>query len=84
VPDPPARSGTVVPSLPYANADLIVVGAGLFGLTLAERAARVLGLRVLVIESRDHIGGNAHSRLDPDTSDEVHAYGTHIFHTGNE
>lgn len=66
------------------NADLVVVGAGLFGLTMAESAARELGFRVLVIERRDHIGGNAHSYTDPDTGDEVHAYGSHIFHTSNE
>lgn len=70
--------------MPCRNADLVVVGAGFFGLTIAERAARELGLRVLVIERRDHIGGNAHSHIDPDTGDEVHDYGSHIFHTNNE
>lgn len=70
--------------MPYRNADLVVVGAGFFGLTLAECAARELGLRVLVLEKRDHIGGNAHSRIDPDTGDEVHVYGSHIFHTNSD
>ncbi len=69
--------------MPYSNAGLVVVGAGLFGLTIAECAARELGLRVAVIERRDHIGGNAHSRIDPDTGDEVHAFGSHIFHTSS-
>ena len=41
------------------NHDLVVVGSGLFGLTIAERCAHELGLRVLVIDKRDHIGGNA-------------------------
>lgn len=68
----------------YEAADLVIVGAGFFGLTIAECAARELGSRVLVIERRDHIGGNAHSRIDPDTGDEVHVYGSHIFHTNNE
>jgi UDP-galactopyranose mutase len=68
----------------YGNADLVVAGAGFFGLTIAECAARELGLRVLVVERRDHIGGNAHSRVDPDTGDEVHVYGSHIFHTNSE
>lgn len=63
--------------------DLIVVGAGLFGLTIAERAARS-GLAVTVLERRDHIGGNAYSSFDPDTGIEVHRYGAHIFHTSNE
>lgn len=66
------------------SADLVVVGAGFFGLTIAECAARELGLRVLVVERRGHIGGNAHSRIDPDTNDEVHVYGSHIFHTNSE
>ena len=43
------------------NADLIVVGSGLFGLTVAERAARDLGLSVVIIDRRSHIGGNAYS-----------------------
>jgi choline dehydrogenase-like flavoprotein len=40
-----------------ASPDLIVVGSGFFGLTIAERAASELGKRVLVLERRDHIGG---------------------------
>jgi UDP-galactopyranose mutase len=68
----------------YDNIDLVVVGAGFFGMTIAECAARELGLRVLIVERRDHIGGNAHSRVDPDTGDEVHVYGSHIFHTNSE
>jgi UDP-galactopyranose mutase len=65
------------------NADLVVVGSGFFGLTIAERAARDLGLRVLVIERRDHIGGNAYSEPEPQTGIEVHRYGAHLFHTSN-
>jgi UDP-galactopyranose mutase len=63
--------------------DLLVVGAGLFGLTIAERAAES-GLRVTVIDRRDHVGGNAHSSVDEATGIEVHRYGSHIFHTSNE
>jgi UDP-galactopyranose mutase len=66
------------------NADLVVVGSGFFGLTIAERAASELGLRVAVIEKRDHIGGNAHSYFEPETGIEVHAYGSHLFHTSNQ
>ncbi|MGN6681144.1 MAG: FAD-dependent oxidoreductase, partial [Streptosporangiaceae bacterium] len=65
------------------NADLVVVGAGFFGLTIAERCATDLGLRVLVIERRNHIGGNAYSEPDPETGIEVHRYGAHLFHTSN-
>jgi UDP-galactopyranose mutase len=63
--------------------DLLVVGAGLFGLTIAERAASH-GLRVTVIDRREHLGGNAWSSVEPGTGIEVHRYGSHIFHTSNE
>lgn len=66
------------------RADLVVVGSGLFGATIAQRAAEELGLHVLVLERRHHVGGNAYSRRDADTGIEVHHYGSHIFHTSNE
>jgi UDP-galactopyranose mutase len=66
------------------DVDLVVVGAGLFGLTVAERCASQLNLRVLVVERRDHLGGNAYSEPDPQTGIEVHRYGSHLFHTSNE
>jgi UDP-galactopyranose mutase len=64
--------------------DLVVVGAGFFGLTVAERCAAELGLRVVVIDRRNHIGGNAYSEDEPTTGIEVHRYGAHLFHTSNE
>ncbi|GAA4890167.1 UDP-galactopyranose mutase [Tessaracoccus lubricantis] len=64
--------------------DLLVVGSGLFGLTIAERAANELGVRVTVVESRGHIGGNAWSTVDDATGIEEHTYGAHIFHTSND
>lgn len=63
--------------------DLVVVGSGLFGLTVAERAASA-GKNVLILEKRDHFGGNAFSEINLDTGIEVHTYGSHIFHTSNE
>lgn len=63
--------------------DLIVVGSGFFGLTVAERAATQSNKRVLVIERRHHLGGNAYSERDPQTGIEVHRYGAHLFHTSN-
>ena len=66
------------------NADLVVVGSGFFGLTIAERAARELGVKVVVIDRRDHIGGNAYSEPDAETGIEVHRYGAHLFHTSNQ
>lgn len=62
--------------------DLLVVGSGLFGLTVAERAAAA-GRRVTIIERRTHIGGNAFSEPDPETGIEIHRYGAHLFHTSN-
>ena len=64
--------------------DIVVVGSGLFGLTVAERCANKLGLSVLILERRPHIGGNAYSETDPRTGIEVHKYGAHLFHTSNE
>jgi UDP-galactopyranose mutase len=64
--------------------DLVVVGSGFFGLTVARQAADELGLKVLVLDKRKHIGGNAYSEFDPETGIEVHKYGSHLFHTSNE
>ncbi|MDI6943136.1 UDP-galactopyranose mutase [Microbacterium barkeri] len=63
--------------------DLLVVGSGFFGLTIAERAAAA-GRRVTVIDRRHHIGGNAYSENEATTGIEVHRYGAHLFHTSNE
>ena len=65
------------------QAELIVVGAGFYGATIAECASRERGLRVLVIDRRSHVGGNAWSEADPQTGIEVHRYGPHLFHTPN-
>ncbi len=62
----------------------VVVGSGLMGSVMAERIASQLGERVLVIEKRDHIGGNCYSAEDETTGIEYHRYGTHIFHTSDE
>lgn len=64
--------------------DLFVVGSGLFGLTIAERAARELDKKVLIVERRNHIGGNAYSEAEPETGIEIHKYGAHLFHTSNK
>ncbi|CAL9657660.1 UDP-galactopyranose mutase [Actinosynnema sp. ALI-1.44] len=68
----------------FAGYDLIVVGSGFYGLTVAERAASQLDKRVLVLERREHIGGNAYSEAEPETGIEVHRYGAHLFHTSNK
>ena len=66
------------------NVDLVVVGSGFFGLTIAERSATELGLKVAVLDRRHHIGGNAYSEKESQTGIEVHRYGAHLFHTSNE
>lgn len=62
--------------------DLLVVGAGIFGLTVARKAADD-GHRVLVLERRSHIGGNCYDYRDPETGIMVHRYGSHLFHSPN-
>src|SRR3954452_4341879 len=63
--------------------DFLVVGAGFAGATIAERLARVAGQRVLVVDKRDHVAGNAYDYVD-DAGVLVHQYGPHIFHTNSE
>ncbi len=65
-----------------AGFDYLVVGAGFAGSVLAERLARGLGLRVLIVDKRSHIGGNAYDRHD-DAGILIHPYGPHIFHTNS-
>ncbi len=62
--------------------DYLVVGAGFAGATLAERLADA-GKRVLIVEKRRHIGGNAYDEYNDDGL-LVHRYGPHIFHTNAE
>lgn len=68
----------------FSAFDLVIVGSGFFGATIAERCATELGLKVCMIERRSHIGGNAWSEIDPATGIEVHSYGSHLFHTSSE
>jgi UDP-galactopyranose mutase len=63
--------------------DVLVVGAGYAGSVMAERLATERDLRVLVVDRRAHVGGNAHDYLD-EHGVLVHAYGPHIFHTKSQ
>ena len=63
--------------------DYLVVGAGFAGATVAERLASQCDARVLVVDARDHIAGNAHDPLD-EFGIRIHRYGPHIFHTSSE
>ncbi|MGY5775360.1 UDP-galactopyranose mutase [Rhizobium sp. LEGMi135b] len=68
----------------FSKVDLLIVGAGFYGATIAERVANELQKNVLLIDRRSHIGGNAYSEFDGETGIEVHRYGAHLFHTPNE
>ncbi len=63
--------------------EYIVAGAGFAGSVVAERLASQMGKRVLVVDKRDHIAGNAYDHLD-EHGILVHKYGPHIFHTNSE
>ncbi|MBT2323634.1 UDP-galactopyranose mutase [Variovorax paradoxus] len=62
--------------------DFLIVGGGFAGCVLAERLASQLGLRVLIIDRRPHVGGNAYDHLN-EHGIMVHRYGPHIFHTNS-
>lgn len=63
--------------------DWLIVGAGFAGAVLAERLASERGERVLVVDRRDHIAGNAFDHTDA-AGVLIHRYGPHIFHTNSE
>ena len=65
------------------HVDVICAGAGIWGCTVARRLAEA-GRKVLVLEKRSGIGGNCRCETDAETGIEVHKYGSHIFHTGDE
>jgi UDP-galactopyranose mutase len=62
--------------------DLCIVGAGLSGATIARLAAED-GKKVLILEKRDHIGGNVYDKIDDTTGIRISMYGAHIFHTND-
>lgn len=63
--------------------DILVVGAGFAGSVIARELAETGNYRVLVIDRRDHIAGNAYDPIDPRTGARFHQYGPHIFHTNS-
>src|SRR3712207_7311797 len=62
--------------------DYLIVGAGFAGSVIAERLARAANKKVLVVDRRNHIGGNAYDHYNDDGL-LVHRYGPHIFHTNS-
>ncbi len=75
-------SSLYVSALRRNSYDYLVVGAGFAGSVLAERLASVGGKRILLIDKRDHVGGNAYDYFDQ-AGILVHRYGPHIFHTNS-
>jgi UDP-galactopyranose mutase len=65
------------------DVDLLVCGAGPVGCVIAERAARVLGWKVLLVDRRDHLAGNCHDCRHP-TGVLIHRYGPHYFRTNDD
>ncbi|MDO6732140.1 UDP-galactopyranose mutase [Marinovum sp. 2_MG-2023] len=62
---------------------LLFVGAGLSGAVAGRRLAEA-GHEIVIVDGRDHVGGNCHTARDPETDVMVHTYGPHIFHTDDE
>lgn len=63
--------------------DFLIVGAGFAGSVMAERLASQQNKKILIVEKRNHIGGNAYDEYD-DHGILVHRYGPHIFHTNSK
>ncbi|WP_445192703.1 UDP-galactopyranose mutase [Sphingomonas sp. Tas61C01] len=77
----PIVSPTTWPAAP-TRYDVMIVGAGFAGAVMAERLASELGKKVLVVDRRPHVAGNAFDRYD-DAGILMHQYGPHIFHTNS-
>lgn len=77
----PAISHTLQPPKPMF--DYLIVGAGFAGSVLAERLATVANKKVLLIDKRNHIAGNAYDYYNNDGI-LIHKYGPHIFHTNSK
>jgi UDP-galactopyranose mutase len=70
-------------SPPSQQYDYLIVGCGFAGSVLAERLANEHGARILMIDKRDHVGGNAYDEKD-EAGILIHRYGPHIFHTNSD
>lgn len=62
----------------------LIIGCGLSGAVIAERISSILNLQVIIIEKRDHIGGNCYDYIDQETGILLNKYGAHLFHTNNK
>ncbi len=61
-----------------------IIGAGLFGSVIAERVSSLLKLPIIIVDKREHIGGNCFAFNEPSTGINCHKYGAHIFHTSDK
>ena len=64
--------------------DVIIVGSGLSGVVMAEQLASKQNKKILIIDKRDHIGGNCFDYIDEETGILMNKYGAHLFHTNDE
>lgn len=64
--------------------EVIIVGAGLSGIVLGEQFSSKLNKKVLIIDKRDHFGGNCFDYVDNETGILMNKYGAHLFHTNDE
>ena len=81
--DPAWFSGVSSLKLPDSEFDLVIVGAGISGCVFASRASKELGLKSLIVDKRDHIGGNCYDFINS-KGFRVSQYGVHLFHTKHE
>lgn len=79
----PSAGPNIVASAARKAYDYLVVGAGFAGSVIAERLASQHDARVLVVDRRPHVGGNAYDHLD-EAGVLIHQYGPHIFHTNSD
>jgi UDP-galactopyranose mutase len=66
------------------NFDILIIGCGLSGVVMAEQFANKLDKKVLIIEKREHIGGNIYDYIDEETNILMSKYGAHLFHTNSD
>jgi len=79
----PSAGPNILKSAARKAYDYLVVGAGFAGSVIAERLASQHDARVLVVDRRPHVGGNAYDHLD-ESGVLIHQYGPHIFHTNSD
>lgn len=66
------------------NYEFIIVGCGISGIVLGEQISSKLNKKILIIDKRNHIGGNCYDYIDSETNILMNKYGAHLFHTNDE